>query len=107
MPDPLGSGEDFAHRIPPTLKGWALHHFGELYATLAQLVPLHWEYVRSVVQKGWRERKHRKHVGADYKHPFPKGQFDGLHKRSQDLMKRDPVSLTFEQRVEVCKAFYE
>jgi hypothetical protein len=57
--------------------------------------------------RGWRERDHRKHVGADYKHPFPKGAFADLKKRSKELMDRDPVELTYEQRAEVCKMFYE
>lgn len=57
--------------------------------------------------RGWRERDHRKHIDADYKHPFPKGEHEGLHEYSKDQMNRDPVELSFDQRVAVCKAFYE
>ena len=56
--------------------------------------------------RGWRERNHRKHIDADYKHPFPKGEHEGLHEYSKDQMHSDPVELTMEQRIAVCKAFY-
>src|SRR6188508_1399655 len=48
--------------------------------------------------KGFRTRHHREHVDGDYKNPPPKGKYDKLWKRSRELMKRDPVYLTPEQR---------
>jgi hypothetical protein len=47
---------------------------------------------------GWRERHHRKHVDGNYKRPPRKGTFEDILKRSQDLMKRDPVHLDRELR---------
>jgi hypothetical protein len=57
--------------------------------------------------RGWRERNHRRHVDADYRHPFPKGAFQDLRQRSEALMKHDPVELTHDQRMNVCTAFYD
>jgi hypothetical protein len=48
--------------------------------------------------KGFRTRNHREHVEGDYKNPPPKGKYDQLWKRSKDLMNRDPVYLTIDQR---------
>jgi REP element-mobilizing transposase RayT len=48
--------------------------------------------------KGFRTRHHREHVEGDYKNPPPKGKYDPLWQRSKDLMKRDPVYLTIQQR---------
>ena len=48
--------------------------------------------------RGWRERKHKKHVGGDYKTPPPKGSGDALHKHSRDLLKQSPVHLDTRQR---------
>jgi hypothetical protein len=57
-------------------------------------------------QRAWRERHHRKHIDGDYKHPLPMGKFEGLHDHSKEIMNRDPVELSSEQRVSVCKAFH-
>jgi hypothetical protein len=54
--------------------------------------------------RGWRERHHRRHVDGDYRHPPPPGVGDHLHDRSDDLMRRPPVTLPPEQRVVVCRA---
>lgn len=48
--------------------------------------------------KGFRTRHHREHVEGDYKNPPPKGKYDKIWQRSKDLMKRDPVHLSPEQR---------
>ena len=56
--------------------------------------------------KGWRG-DHRRHVDADYRHRFLKGAFKDLKRKSEELLKKDPVELTYEQRVEVCKAVYQ
>ena len=48
--------------------------------------------------KGFRTRHHREHVEGDYKHPPPRGKYDQRHRHAKDLMKRDPVHLTMEQR---------
>jgi len=44
--------------------------------------------------RGFRTRHHRDHVEGDYTSPPPKGQFDALHDRSQQLMSRAPVCLS-------------
>jgi hypothetical protein len=59
--------------------------------------------------KGFRTRHHRQHVDGDYKNPPPADKYDRLHERSRELMKRDPVHLTPEQRKraveEIVKSF--
>ena len=55
--------------------------------------------------KGFRTRHHREHVDGDYKHPPPKGKYDNLWKRSKELMKRDPVYLTPQQRERAVQEF--
>jgi hypothetical protein len=55
--------------------------------------------------KGFRSRHHRMHCEGDYENPPPKGMFDKLHQRSIDLLKRDPVFLTPEQRRIALDAF--
>jgi hypothetical protein len=59
--------------------------------------------------KGFRARHHRRHVDGDYKSPPPAGIFDGLHRASQNLMKRDAVQLSVAQRtravVEIVRSF--
>ena len=49
-------------------------------------------------RRGFRDRGHRIHSSGDYKNPPPAGEYDRLHERSRELMKRDAVHLTIEQR---------
>jgi REP element-mobilizing transposase RayT len=48
--------------------------------------------------RGFRTRWHREHIDGDYRSPPPKGKYDERLKKSRELMKRDPVLLTWEQR---------
>src|SRR5262245_44079938 len=48
--------------------------------------------------RGFHTRHHRQHCEGDYKNPPPVGKFDWLYERSKQLMKRDPVYLTRQQR---------
>ncbi len=48
--------------------------------------------------RGFRTRHHREHVEGDYKNPPTPGQYERLLERSKQLMKREPVFLTVEQR---------
>ena len=48
--------------------------------------------------RGFRERRHRRHVEGDYKNPPPKGKYDALHDKSSRLLKQAPVHLDGEQR---------
>ncbi len=43
--------------------------------------------------RGWRTRKHRRHIEGDYKSP-PRENHAPLHRQSQALMKRPPVHLS-------------
>lgn len=57
--------------------------------------------------RGWRARHHREHVQGDYKHPPPKGKYDGLFEYSKSLMKRDPVKIERELRQFVLDAIID
>ncbi len=48
--------------------------------------------------RGWRTRKHRRHVEGDYKNPPAAGTFESLYQRSIKLLKREPIYLDVEQR---------
>jgi hypothetical protein len=48
--------------------------------------------------RGWREKKHRRHVDGDYRHPPPPGTGEALHNRSRGLLKHPPVRLDAPQR---------
>jgi len=48
--------------------------------------------------RGWREKRHKKHVDGDYKNPPPKGSGDALHRHARDLLKQPPVYLDQAQR---------
>ncbi|MCG8406096.1 MAG: hypothetical protein MI923_12940 [Phycisphaerales bacterium] len=48
--------------------------------------------------RGFRERRHRRHVEGDYKNPPPRGMYDALYARSLQLLKRPPVHLDRGQR---------
>lgn len=55
--------------------------------------------------RGFRSRHHRVHCEGDYKNPPPIDAFVDLYRRSKDLMKRDPVFLTPQQRDIAVDAF--
>lgn len=55
--------------------------------------------------RGFRTRHHREHVEGDYRNPPPEGQYNALLNRSRQLMKRDPVYLTLEQRQRAVNEF--
>lgn len=57
--------------------------------------------------RGWRARHHREHVIGDYKSPPPKGTYDKLFEQSKQLMKRQRVILTRQQRELACRAMAE
>lgn len=57
--------------------------------------------------RGWREKKHRRHVEGDYKNPPPKGYGDELLRRSRGLLKHAPVRLSKAQREEAGKAIVD
>jgi len=48
--------------------------------------------------RGWREKRHRKHVTGDYKDPPPAGYGDGLHVYAHSVLKGPPVHLDHTQR---------
>jgi len=43
--------------------------------------------------RGFRTRQHKKHIEGDYKSPPPRGSYRGRLRRSQELLKQEPVSL--------------
>ena len=57
--------------------------------------------------RGWRERKHEKHVGGDYKNPPPNGSGDALCKHACGLLKQLPVHLDAQQRGMAGRALVE
>ena len=57
--------------------------------------------------RGWRERKHKKHVPGDYKNPPPRGSGDALHKHARTLLKQPPVQLDGPQREIAGRALVE
>ncbi|HEX8912687.1 MAG TPA: hypothetical protein VF796_10045 [Humisphaera sp.] len=57
--------------------------------------------------RGWRARHHREHVDGDYRSPPPKGVHDQLLARSKALMTRPGVRLSWDARVEVCRAIVQ
>jgi REP element-mobilizing transposase RayT len=48
--------------------------------------------------RGWRSKRHRRHVEGDYKSPPPSGSGDGLHEHARGLLRQQPVYLTPAQR---------
>ena len=48
--------------------------------------------------RGWREKRHRKHVEGDYKNPPPMGTGDRLHRYSGRVLTHQPVHLGQGQR---------
>jgi len=57
--------------------------------------------------RGWRERKHKKHIAGDYKNPPLPGSGDALHRYAKMLLKQPPVHLTVAQRVVAGRALVE
>jgi hypothetical protein len=57
--------------------------------------------------RGWRERKHKKHVAGDYKCPPPAGSGDEVLRRSKSLLTQPPVHLTVAQRKLVGQSLVE
>lgn len=53
--------------------------------------------------RGWRSRKHREHVEGDYRNPPPLGKYKKEFELSKQLMKRERVKLTPEQREIACR----
>jgi hypothetical protein len=57
-------------------------------------------------ERGFRTENQKLDVPHDYKDPSPKGKYDGLHRYSRSLLKREPVYLeTLEQRRRVLQEF--
>ena len=48
--------------------------------------------------RGWREKRHKRHVDGDYKNPPPKGSGDALQRHASSLLKQPPVHLDPVQR---------
>jgi len=57
--------------------------------------------------RGWREKRHKKHVAGDYKNPPPPGSGDALHQYASSLLKKPPVHLDATQREIVGRAMVE
>jgi hypothetical protein len=55
--------------------------------------------------RGYRTRHHREHIEGDYRNPPPKGKYDEIYQRSKDSMGREPVYLTWDQRVRAVEEF--
>ncbi len=79
----------------PAWNGW-YHVNGNSYGTWLPGDP-----------RGWRERKHKKHVGGDYKNPPPLGSGNALLHHATKLLKQPPVHLTTAQRPIVGRALVE
>ena len=57
--------------------------------------------------RGWRERKHKKHVNGDYRNPPPAKSGDGMHNYAGGLLRQSPVRLTNVQRAIVGQAMVD
>ena len=57
--------------------------------------------------RGWRSRKHRRHVEGDYRSPPADGLHDGLYDWSRTHMKRSAVRLPMHMRAVVIDAFVD
>ncbi len=57
--------------------------------------------------RGWRDRKHRKHVEGDYKDSPPPGEHDALLEHVRSSMRFPPVELTPGQREIAGRAMVE
>ena len=58
-------------------------------------------------QRGWQERKHRKHVAGDYRNPPPKGSGVTRLRRSRILLQNHPIHLGPTQREVAGKALID
>ena len=54
--------------------------------------------------RGFRTRHHREHVEGDYRNPPPAGIYEHRHRRAEDSLRFDPVTLRPEDRAVVCLA---
>lgn len=54
--------------------------------------------------RGFRERRHRRHVEGDYKNPPPAGAYDRLHAHARKIMAGEPIHLNIRQRRSACHA---
>jgi hypothetical protein len=57
--------------------------------------------------RGWRERRHRKHVDGDYKKPPRAGTGDGLHGQANSMLVHPPVHLQKAQSQTAGRALVE
>ncbi|OHB70581.1 MAG: hypothetical protein A2V70_07725 [Planctomycetes bacterium RBG_13_63_9] len=57
--------------------------------------------------RGWREKRHKRHVEGDYKHPPPQGSGDELHRHAQGLLAQHAVHLDKTQREIAGRALVE
>jgi hypothetical protein len=57
--------------------------------------------------RGFRTVHHREHIDGDYKSPPPKGKFEGLHRYSKSVMRREAVHLTAKQRPLIAQLLVE
>src|SRR5580704_13133022 len=57
--------------------------------------------------KSFRTRHHRQHIEGDYKHPPPQGKYDAWHAHAKNLMTRDPVILSIDQRILIVRLMVE
>ena len=48
--------------------------------------------------RGWRTKRHKRHVEDDYKKPPPQGSGDALHEHARALLKQPPVHLSPAER---------
>jgi hypothetical protein len=49
-------------------------------------------------------RHHREHVEGDYRKPPPAGIYESRHRRAEDSLRFDPVTLRPDDRAVVCRA---
>jgi REP element-mobilizing transposase RayT len=57
--------------------------------------------------RGFRTRRHRRHVEGDYRNPPPKGICEGLHEHARGIMKKAPVVLPVDLQAVVGNACLE
>jgi len=80
------AGRVYILRAMGAWRGW-YHVNGNTYGTWLPGDP-----------RGWREKRHRKHVPGDYKNPPPPGFGDDILRRSRRLLKYPPVRFDPDQR---------
>ncbi len=57
--------------------------------------------------RGWRSKRHKRHVAGDYKAPPPPGTDDAVFQYSRGQLKKPPVHLTAAQRQTAGQAMVE